>query len=106
MKKHYTVTATTTTPVAGDEGFAPQVVRQDFETKYDALKWAWLVIKHNKDTLNLEYDLSKVEFIHITSLDADDDYYFDATSDTDDLVFVQALAAERPQAPIASIDEA
>lgn len=106
MSNHYTVTATTTTLVAGDKGFAPEVARQDFETKYDALKWAWLVIKRKKDTLDLKQDLSEVEFIQITSLDDDNDYYFDATPDTDDLVFIAALAAERPQAPIALTDEA
>ena len=99
MKNHYTVTANTTSPNAGDAGFAPVVVHQDFKTKYEAIKWAWLVIKHRNDILNLEHDLSNVEFICVTSLDDEDDYYLDATTETDDLVFIAALAKENPQAP-------
>ncbi len=104
MRDHYQVTATTTDPDAGDAGFTPVVVEQRFETKYEAVKWAWLVVKHRNDVLNLEHDLSDVEFIYITSLDDDDDYYFEATAETDDLVFIAALAKERPQAPFAPED--
>ncbi len=105
MRNHYKVIANTTTVDAGDAGFSPQVIHQEFETKYEAIKWAWLVVKHRNDVLNLEYDLSNVEFVYITSLDDDDDFYFDATAETDELVFIAALAKERPQAPFAPIDE-
>ena len=105
MTNHYTVHVKATSLDAGDEGFAPTLVRQDFETKYEALKWAWLIVKHKNDILNLGLDLDSVEFICIASLDDDDDYYFDATADTDDLVFIAALAKENPQAPFASIDD-
>ena len=99
MKDNYTVKASSTSVEAGIDGYAPVVVSQDFETKYEAIKWAWLVLKHRNDTLNLKFDLSKVEHVDISSNMDDDDWYFAAHADDDDLVFIKLLAAENPQAP-------
>ena len=81
------------------EGYAPVVVSQDFETKYEAIKWAWLVLKHRNETLNLNADLSSVEHVSISSNIEDDDWYFEAHDDVDDLAFIKMLAAENPQVP-------
>ena len=91
----YTVRATTTSVEAGMDGYAPVVVSQDFETKYEAIKWAWLVLKHR----NTYSDLSNVEHVSISSNIEDDDWYLEAHEDDDELTLIKLLAAENPQVP-------
>ena len=74
-------------------GYAPVVVSQDFETKYEAIKWAWLVLKHQ----NTYSDLGNVEHVSISSNIENDDWYLEVHEDDDELTLIKMLAAENPQ---------
>lgn len=92
MKSNYLAQASVLLPGADD---ATQLFKKEFETKFDALKWAWYAAKHRDDILGLGSNLDKVDFVQVIALQDDDNYYFGESACADNMIFIKALAETR-----------